>query len=54
MKFTGYRAGWNRCECGQTLLLRKESGVLYHRPGRKPLHDLVMQKKAEARARSEA
>ena len=54
MKFTGYRAGWNRCECGQTLLLRKESGVMYHRRGRKAIHDLVMEKKAEAMAKVQA
>jgi hypothetical protein len=45
-KFTGFYAGWNRCECGQTLL--KVGNALKHRPSMLRLHNLVMEKKREA------
>jgi len=51
MKFTGYFKGWNRCECGQTLLLNKKQGVLKHRSGGVAKHGLVLTKRAEATAR---
>ena len=53
MKFTGYGPKWNKCtECGRTLLLRKKTNTLVHRPGGKKKHDLVLEKRAEASARS--
>jgi len=49
MKFTGYFSGWNRCECGQTLLLTKQN-VLRHRVGAKVRHDLVLSKREQSLA----
>jgi hypothetical protein len=51
MKFTGYFSGWNRCECGQTLLLTKQN-VLRHRVGAKVRHDLVLRKREQSLATS--
>ena len=50
MKFTGYYAGWNRCEgCGLTL--QKVGDNLRHKSGDKSKHDLVLRKKAENKLR---
>ena len=44
-KFTGFYAGWNRCQCGQTLI--KVGKTLRHRPKMKRLHNLVIAKREE-------
>ena len=51
MKFTGYFSGWNRCECGQTLLLTKQ-GTLRDRVGAKARHELVLLKREQSLATS--
>ena len=56
MKFTGYKAGWDRCpECGQSMVWAKKGETLRHRnsgvagTGRQT-HDLVKRKRAEYNA----
>ncbi|MAH51027.1 hypothetical protein CMI37_34745 [Candidatus Pacearchaeota archaeon] len=44
-KFTGYFSGWNRCECGATLLLNKKQGLLKHRTGGEKRHEIVMRRR---------